>query len=96
MSNKAGILSVTRTAPHEYSFEIALSETADVSSIHDVILTATVPNVSVAAADLQHQEARVLRTAQDCITARLEEIKHLQDAQKKRIIDDYEKQKSRG
>lgn len=93
MSNKAGILSVTRTSPHEYDFEIALSETTEETRIHDLVLTATVQNTSGLETDFHHEEERVLSEAKDCIESRLRELKRLQREKKIAIIQAHENSK---
>ncbi|MBF0857623.1 hypothetical protein HKD24_00125 [Gluconobacter sp. LMG 31484] len=90
MTNEVGILSITRTSPHEYDFEIALSDTTEDTRIHNLVLTATVQNQSGSEIDFHHEEARVLSVAQDCITVLLKQNKDRQEAHKQRIIAQYE------
>ena len=92
MANEVGILSIIRTSPHEYDFEIALSEPTDSSRIHDLVLTATVQGFAARELDFGHEEERILCEAQDCIAARLEKIRFLKEERKQSIILAYEKQ----
>ncbi len=96
MSSKVGILSVVRTTPFEYEFEIALSDTSDETRIHDLTLGATVQNPSGSEVDFAFEEQRILSEARDCIEARLRALKQTDDGKKDAIIKAYEHKKQFG